>query len=197
MKKIFVGIGTILLLLGIVSCSLNHEEFHIMDVLDEYYSKNMPKNTGKIELFKHEKLGEYTLVLAEKYPGEGESSMDVFILDKDSKIVASTYAARAQSPCYTVNSFIWEDNQIIFGDLKDTKYNLDTDEMDKVDLKSLEVIFKNKEILKINIEDLEIFTIITDIKDEIEEVNVYNDKDELTSFLSETIYNKLDLTSLK
>lgn len=197
MKKILICFMTTVIFAGIITFVLSNNLRKVNTVLDEYYTEYMPKNTGNIEIFKQERLGEYTFVLAEKYPGEGEASIDLFIINSNNDIVAVSTTDRAPSTCYTANSFIWEEYQVIFGELKDTKYNQVSEQMEQVDLKSLNVVFKTGEVIEKNIEGLEIFTIISDVKDEISEVNVYNEEHEIVSDLSETIYQRLDLTLLK
>ncbi|MGL4344993.1 MAG: hypothetical protein ACRCTE_07345 [Cellulosilyticaceae bacterium] len=198
MKKVCIWIGIIILsVCGLsVGVGLSKQGKSIELVIEQYYNEYMPRNRGVLEILKQEQLEQHLLILGEKYPGDGERSIDVFILDDNNKIVARSSTGMSQSACYTVNNFIWNEQQIIFGDFKDSKYNKNSGMMEDINPKSIEVIFENGKEIKIDLGEPGIFVIVTKIKDEITEVNLYNEESEIVSELSETVFSKLELILL-
>ena len=184
MRRFLIAIVAIIIVISQVSC-VQQEKKDIKVVINDYYEKNDELNKGKIKILVVKPYKENTLVLAQKYSGDGEPHTDLFIINKIMKITKKAVGEEPISMCFTVNIINFDETTIAFGNFKDSKWLVETDAKKAVKIENIYVKFKNGEIFKENVDMDKGYILFTKSNTEIETMNLYNKNNELQSSLED------------
>ncbi len=117
----------------------------IEDSVESYYKKHEPHNKGKMKIFAQKVFKIDTLVLTEKYDGDGHTYTNLFLLDENKKIIKKAQGQTPLSMCFTVNIIEYNGSKILFGNFNDSTWLIEPDKKKPVDIQEILVRFKNSE----------------------------------------------------
>lgn len=152
-------------------------------IVESYYKKHEPSNKGKTQIFAQKAFKDGTLVLTEKYDGDGHTITNLFLLDENKRIIKE---ARGQTPismCFTVNVIEYDGKKILFGNFNDSKWLIEPDIKKPVDIQNILVRFKNDEVYTDKVEKG--YIIYSKSLSDVEVVELYDDNGELQSDLDD------------
>ncbi|WP_434511721.1 hypothetical protein [Desulfitobacterium sp. AusDCA] len=115
------------------------------NTIESYFQKHDPLNKGETQIFLQKSFKDDTLILTEKYSGDGHTFTNLFLLDKDKKILKVATGHTPLSMCFTVNAAEYDGCKILFGSFNDSKWLIEPDKKESVDIKSIYIRFKNGE----------------------------------------------------
>lgn len=116
------------------------------NTIESYFQKHNPLNKGKTQIFSQKAFKDDTLILTEKYSGDGHTFTNLFLLDKDKKILKVATGQTPLSMCFTVNAVEYDGCKILFGSFNDSKWLIELDKKEPVDIKNIYIRFKNGEV---------------------------------------------------
>lgn len=159
MKKIGFFFATLVLALMLSGCSKTgvgqqidsksdtvNNRGSLEHIIESYYKKYEPSNKGKTHIFAQKAFKDGTLVLTEKYDGDGHTITDLFFLDENKKIVKKAHGQTPLSMCFTVNVIEYDSCKILFGNFNDSTWLIEPDKKKPVDIQNILVRFKNGEV---------------------------------------------------
>jgi len=114
-------------------------------IVESYYKKHEPSNKGKTQIFAQKAFKDDTLVLTEKYNGDGHT-ITLFLLDENKEIIKKARGQMPLSMCFTVNIIEYDGCKILFGNFNDSTWLIEPDKKKPVDIQNILVRFKNGEV---------------------------------------------------
>jgi hypothetical protein len=160
------------------------EQDPIKEAVEKYYMDAEPDNKGELKIYITKKYKNSSLVLTEKYFGDGHSYTKLLILDENHKVVAWAQGEMPISMCFSVNSAEYDGIRILYGNFNKTKWDMKTDK--KVEVQIDRVVVKLEDVTIEDDVDMDKgFIIITDTTSPVVGFYLYNKKDELQSDLQE------------
>lgn len=138
-------IAIFILIFIMIGCS-SPTSNSIGDIIESYYRKHEPSNKGKTQIFAQKAFKDGTLVLTEKYDGDGHTFTNLFLLDDHKRIIKKAQGATPLSMCFTVNVIDYDCSKILFGNFNDSTWLIEPDIKKTVAIQNISVRFKNGEI---------------------------------------------------
>ncbi|WP_028305451.1 hypothetical protein [Desulfitobacterium sp. PCE1] len=140
-------------LLSLTGCTEHSESKSstVNDLVDSYYKRFEPTNRGDLKILAQKPIDNKTLVLAEKYSGDGHSCTELFLINNDKRIEKRATGLTPISMYFSVNLLEYENNTIAFGNFNNTKWEMETDTKKPVNIQNILVKFKNGEIIEENV----------------------------------------------
>jgi hypothetical protein len=178
----WIAITIFILFFCIVGCSLPGSN-SINTIIELYYKKHDPLNKGKTQIFAQKEFMGGTLVLTEKYRGDGHTFVNLFLLNKDKRIIKVASGETPLSMCFTVNVIEYDGCKILFGSFNDSKWLIEPDKKKSVDIRNILVRFKNGEEYNEKVEKG--YIIYSKEISDIEAVKLYDDNGNLQSDLND------------
>lgn len=165
MKKIRFFLATLVLALMVSGCSNTgvgqqidskgntvDNQNSVGHIVESYYKKHEPSNKGKTQIFAQKAFKDGTLVLTEKYDGDGHTITNLFLLDVNKKIIKQARGQTPLSMCFTVNVIEYDGCKILFGNFNDSTWLIEPDKKKPVDIQNILVRFKNGEVYSDKVE---------------------------------------------
>lgn len=153
------------------------------DIVESYYKKHEPSNNGKTQLFAQKAFKEGTLLLTEKYDGDGHTYTNLFLLDENKRIIKKAQGQTPISMCFTVNVIEYEGIKILFGNFNDSTWLIERDKKKPVDIQNILVRFKNSEVYNEKVEKG--YIIYSKSSSDVEVVELYDNNGILQSDLKD------------
>ncbi|WP_425800764.1 hypothetical protein ACHOLT_11655 [Desulfitobacterium sp. Sab5] len=150
-KRLFIGLIILTTFFSLTGCSEPSNNRTITDIINSYYKSVEPSNKGDMKIFSQKTIGDKTLMLTEKYSGDGHSNTELFLISSDMKIEKRATGFSPMSMCFSANVLQYENNTIVFGNFNKTKWEMETDTKKPVNIQNILVKFKNGEIIKENV----------------------------------------------
>ncbi|VYU35292.1 hypothetical protein [Clostridium tertium] len=187
--KIILSITILVIIMASVVIIKNNSSKFKNDTLEkaieDYYSKNLPENKGELKINTIKEIDDGYLALVEKNYGEGEPYSTLFLLNKEKEIVSMTSGNIPISPGFSVNSLEYNDSNIIFGTINDSKMN-GINEVGRIgiDVSEIKLEFTDgEELTDKTIENRSYIMIVP--KKDIKDILLYNSKNELQDRMSD------------
>jgi len=156
---------------------------HYENGMNLIISQNLQKKAGN----------DTTFALVFNRIDEVDSQLDLFVLDKKLNITHHTTAEFLIGPCYSVNSFIFENKRVIFGELSNVMDDKNSDEDVSVNLTNIELKFSDGLTINQGINTSnQGYLILADTTAEISEANVY-EHEKIISSLADVPNNVCEL----
>lgn len=153
-KRLFISLIILTTFLSLTGCSEPSNNRTINDIISSYYKSVEPSNKGDMKIFAQKTIEDKTLVLTQKYSGDGHSYTELFLISNDMKRIEKRATGFSPlSMCFSVNVLQYENNTIVFGNFNKTKWEMETDTKKPVNIQNILVRFKNGEIIKENVEE--------------------------------------------
>lgn len=166
----------------LIGCS-NSGTGTVTELIGSYYKSYQPFNKGELKIIAQKMFNDKTLVLAEKYSGDGHGLVNLFVISNDNKVV---YRADGQYPlsmCFSANVIELDNKTIVFGNFNNSKWDPITDIKKPVDIKNVLVTFNDGEKVKENVGKA--YIIFSTNKSVLKNIELYNDNGQLQSDLNE------------
>jgi hypothetical protein len=180
-----VGFGTKKLNATKVNTNYRSKEELIKEAVSNFYLKSDNKNNGELKIYNTKTYKNNYLVLTEKYPGDGHRFVDLFLLDDKFKVIKWTSGETPISNCFSINKCIFDGSTILFGIFNASKWDPKQDIKIPVQVSKIDISFKNGQNLKEDVSIENGYIGILDSISEVQQFNLFNDKNELQSNLEE------------
>ncbi|KJR45409.1 hypothetical protein UF75_4196 [Desulfosporosinus sp. I2] len=171
-----------ILIFSMIGCSTPTSN-SIGDIVESYYKKHEPSNKGKTQIFAQKAYKDSTLVLTEKYTGDGYHITNLFLLDDNKRIIKKAQGATPISMCFIVNVIEYDGSKILFGTFNDSTWLIEPDKKKPVNIQNIMVRFKNSEVYTDKVEKG--FIIYSRSLSNVEFVELYDDNGKLQSDLND------------
>jgi len=171
-----------ILIFSMIGCS-SPTSNSIGDIIESYYKKHEPSNKGKTQIFAQKAFKDGTLVLTEKYFGDGHTFTNLFLLDENKKIIKEAQGQTPISMCFTVNVIEYDGSKILFGNFNDSTWLIEPDKKKPVDIQNILVRFKNSEVYTDKVEKG--YIIYSKSLSDVEVVELYDNNGILQSDLND------------
>jgi hypothetical protein len=172
-------------LLNLAGCSQPVNK-SVDEIVASYYKKFEPANKGELKILAQKSFSDETLVLAEKYSGDGHSYTELFLINQDKVIEKRAEGSTPISMCFSANKINYENGTVIFGNFNPTKWNITTDTKKAVEIQYMAVKFKDGETIKENVDSIKNgYIICSPTQAELVSIELYNALGELQSDLAE------------
>lgn len=178
----WISVIVLMLLFSIIGCS-SSESNSIDNIIESYYKIHYPGLKEKTQIFAQKEFEGGTLVLTEKYRGDGHAFTELFLLGEDKKILKVARGATPLSMCFTVNVIKYGGCKILFGNFNDSKWLIEPDKKEPVDIQSILVKFKNGEQYKEKVGKG--YIICSKQIADVEVVELYDDQGKIQSDLND------------
>jgi hypothetical protein len=155
----------------------------IDNIIESYYKIHYPAIKEKTQIFAQKEFEGGTLVLTEKYRGDGHAFTELFLLGEDKKILKVANGETPLSMCFTVNVIEYAGCKILFGNFNDSKWLIEPDKKESVNIQSILVKFKNGEQYKEKVGKG--YIIYSKKISDVEVVELYDDMGKLQSDLND------------
>ena len=167
---------------SIMGCS-SSESNSIDNIIESYYKIHFPGLKARTQIFAQKEFEGDTLVLTEKYRGDGHAFTELFLLGEDKKILKVARGQMPLSMCFTVNVIEYGGFKILFGNFNDSKWLIEPDEKAAVNIQSILVKFKNGEQYEEKVGKG--YIVYSKEISDVEVVELYDDKGKLQSDLND------------
>ena len=171
-----------ILIFSMIGCSTPTSN-SVGDIVESYYKKHEPSNKGETQIFAQKAYKDSTLVLTEKYTGDGHPITNLFLLDDNKRIIKKAQGATPISMCFTVNVIEYDGSKILFGTFNDSTWLIEPDKKKPVNIQNIMVRFKNSEVYTDKVEKG--FIIYSRSLSNVEFVELYDDNGKLQSDLND------------
>lgn len=179
-SKWIVGV-IFILFFGMIGCSSPRNSNE--NSIESYYKKHDPSNKGETQIFSQKEFNDTTLMLTEKYSGDGHTFTNLFLLDKDKKILKMATGQTPLSMCFTVNAVEYDGCKILFGSFNDSKWLIEPDKKASVDIQNIHIRFKNGEVFNEKVGKG--YIVYSEEISDIEVFELYDDNGKLQSDLND------------
>lgn len=181
-KKNLYTIVIFILIFSMMGCSTPTSN-SVGDIVESYYKKHEPSNKGKTQIFAQKAFKDGTLVLTEKYDGDGHTITNLFLLEGNKRIIKKARGHTPISMCFTVNVIEYEGIKILFGNFNDSTWLIEPDKKKPVDIQNILVRFKNSEVYNEKVEKG--YIIYSKSSSDVEVVELYDNNGVLQSDLND------------
>lgn len=179
-SKWIVGV-IFILFFGMIGCSSPRNSNE--NSIESYFKKHDPSNKGKTHILSQRAFNGNTLILTEKYSGDGHTFTNLFLLDKDKKILKVATGQTPLSMCFTVNAVEYDGCKILFGSFNDSKWLIEPDKKQSVDIQNIYIGFKNGEVYNEKVGKG--YIVYSKEISDVEIFELYDDNDKLQSDLND------------
>ena len=173
------------------------------DTVLNYYSKYIDINNSlytEMVFFKEKSFGNDYLILSHLYQGQGQSSLDLFVLSGKNgnyEIIKKSTGQEPLSMGFSVNRLIEEDKTILFGKFNSSTMVIKDASRKMVDYAKIEVIFKDGTIVEENVMQDNSYIIIADTTSEIDKMLLFNHSGEIEETLEDVGLNNVTFNDVK
>jgi hypothetical protein len=192
MKKFVLMILTVLFSFSLISCDNNRLSTKtesnnelLNKAVSNFYLARMPYNKGELKIYNKKPFKDKYLVLAEKYCGDGQRDVNLFLIDEKYNIVAWSSGYTPINKCFSVNKIDYDGNTIFFGTFNNVKWELKQHKKIDVQISKIEIKFSNKQTVKEDVLMENGYLVVSSSISQIEQFSLYNEKNELQSSLDE------------
>ncbi|WP_238882749.1 hypothetical protein [Clostridium sp. YIM B02551] len=197
MKKFILIILPVLIWIALVGCGakklntikvntdFKSKEELIKEAVSNFYLKSDAKNNGELIIYNTKTYKNNYLVLAEKYSGDGHRSTNLFIIDDKFSITRWTSGETPISNCFSINKCILDKSTILFGTFNNSKWDPKQDIKIPVQISNIDISFKSGQNIKEDVSNETGYIIALDSITEVQQFNLFNEKNELQSNLDE------------
>ncbi|EHQ88724.1 hypothetical protein DesyoDRAFT_1591 [Desulfosporosinus youngiae DSM 17734] len=178
----WISVVVFILFFSIMGCSSSASK-SIENTIESYYKTHLPGLKEKTQFFAQKEFEGGTLVLTEKYRGDGHAFTELFLLGDDKKILKVAHGGTPLSMCFTVNVIEYGGCKILFGNFNDSKWLVEPDKKVAVNIQSILVKFKNGEQYEEKVGKG--YIVYSKELSDVEVVELYDDKGKLQSDLND------------